>query len=99
MSADQRSTAAIALGVAGLVACTGLIVLRRAPRAVDRAAVRDVAVGAAVSPAATCRCASKREGRVRSESSRAFNTMAEALEEGRSELQEQNERLKHSPSS
>jgi signal transduction histidine kinase len=98
MSADQRSDRAIALGVAGLVACAGLIVLFGVllARSIARP-VRDVAVGASrlAGGDLSLRLEEGGPGEV-GELTRAFNTMAEALEEGRSELQEQNERLKHS---
>jgi signal transduction histidine kinase len=97
-SADQRSDRAIALGVAGLVVCAGLIVLFGIllARSIARP-VRDVAVGASrlAGGDLSLRLSEGGPGEV-GELTRAFNTMAEALEEGRSELEEQNERLKHS---
>jgi signal transduction histidine kinase len=97
-SADQRSERAIVLGVTGLVMCAALIVLFGVmlARSIARP-VRDAALGASrlAGGDLSLRLEEGGPGEV-GELTRAFNTMAEALEEGRSELEEQNERLRQS---
>jgi signal transduction histidine kinase len=97
-SADERSDRAIALGVTGLVMCAALIVMFGIllARSIARP-VRDVAEGATrlAGGDLSLRLEEGGPGEV-GELTRAFNTMAEALEENRSELQEQNERLRQS---
>jgi signal transduction histidine kinase len=97
-SADERSQRAIALGIAGLVMCAALIVLFGVvlARSIARP-VRDAAAGASrlAGGDLSLRLEEGGPGEV-GELTRAFNTMAEALEEGRSELEEQNERLRQS---
>ena len=97
-AADQRSERAIALGVAGLVICAALIVLFgfMLARSIARP-VRDAAAGASrlADGDLSLRLAEGGPGEV-GELTRAFNTMAEALEEGRTNLEEQNERLRQS---
>jgi signal transduction histidine kinase len=97
-SADSRSDRAIALGIAGLVACASLVVLFGVllARSIARP-VRDVAVGATrlAGGDLSLRLEEGGPGEV-GELTRAFNAMAEALEGGRTELEEQNARLRQS---
>ena len=97
-SADERSNLAIALGVSGLFASAGLIVLfgLLQARSIARP-VRDVAEGATrlAGGDLSLRLHEGGPGEV-GELTRAFNSMAEALDHGRSELEEQNARLRQS---
>jgi signal transduction histidine kinase len=97
-SADDRSELAIALGVSGLFASAGLIVLfgLLQARSIARP-VRDVAEGATrlAGGDLSLRLDEGGPGEV-GELTRAFNTMAEALDQGRTELEEQNARLRQS---
>jgi signal transduction histidine kinase len=97
-SADERSDRAIWLGIAGLVACASFVVLFGVllARSIARP-VRDVAVGATrlAGGDLSLRLEEGGPGEV-GELTRAFNAMAEALEGGRTELEEQNARLRQS---
>ena len=97
-NADDRSNLAIALGISGLFASAGLIILfgLLQARSIARP-VRDVAEGATrlAGGDLSLRLHEGGPGEV-GELTRAFNTMAEALDQGRSELEEQNARLRQS---
>jgi signal transduction histidine kinase len=97
-SADSRSDRAIALGVAGLVVCAALVVLFGflLARSIARP-VRAAAEGAArlAGGDLSLRLDEGGPGEV-GELTRAFNAMAEALEDGRSELESQNALLRQS---
>jgi signal transduction histidine kinase len=97
-SASDRSNIAIALGVSGLFASAALIVLfgLLLARSIARP-VREVAAGATrlAGGDLSLRLHEGGPGEV-GQLTRAFNTMAEALDQGRSELEEQNERLRQS---
>jgi signal transduction histidine kinase len=97
-SADEQSNLAIALGVSGLFASAALIVLfgLLQARSIARP-VRDVAEGATrlAGGDLSLRLHEGGPGEV-GDLTRAFNTMAEALDQGRSELEEQNARLRQS---
>jgi signal transduction histidine kinase len=97
-SADDRSQTARALGITGLFASAALIVLfgLLLARSVARP-VRQVAAGATrlAGGDLSLRLEEGGPGEV-GELTRAFNSMAEALEGGRAELEEQNARLRQS---
>jgi signal transduction histidine kinase len=97
-SADDRSNLAIALGVSGLFASAALIVLFGVLQARSIARpVRDVAEGATrlAGGDLSLRLHEGGPGEV-GDLTRAFNTMAEALDHGRAELEAQNARLRQS---
>jgi signal transduction histidine kinase len=97
-SADDRSNLAIALGVSGLFASAALIVLFGVLQARSIARpVRDVAEGATrlAGGELSLRLHEGGPGEV-GDLTRAFNTMAEALDHGRAELEAQNARLRQS---
>jgi two-component system, OmpR family, sensor kinase len=97
-SAKREATRAVALGIAGLAVSAALILLFGVylARAIARP-VRDVAAGASRLAAGdlTARLPVKGPGEV-GELTRAFNTMAGSLEQGRIELEAQNQRLRES---
>jgi signal transduction histidine kinase len=97
-SADSRSDRAIWLGIGGLVVCASLVVLFGVllARSIARP-VRDAAVGATrlAGGDLSMRLEEGGPGEV-GELTRAFNVMAEALEGGRTELEEQNALLRQS---
>ena len=96
--ASERSNLAIALGVSGLVASVVLIVLFGVllARSIARP-VREVAAGATrlAGGDLSLRLHEGGPGEV-GQLTRAFNSMAAALDHGRSELEEQNARLRQS---
>ena len=97
-TASERSNLAIALGVSGLVASVVLIVLFGVllARSIARP-VREVAAGATrlAGGDLSLRLHEGGPGEV-GQLTRAFNSMAAALDHGRSELEEQNARLRQS---
>ena len=97
-TASERADQAIALGAVGLVLTAALIVLYGAYLARSIAGpVRGVAQGASRIAAGelSLRLVEGGPGEV-GELTRSFNVMAEELERGRRELEEQNERLRES---
>jgi signal transduction histidine kinase len=97
-SAKRESTRALALGLGGLAICALLILLFAAylARAIARP-VREAAAGASSLAAGelSTRLAERGPGEV-GELARAFNVMAESLQQNRIELEAQNERLRES---